>query len=160
VPTWPNEPDEDDPEDRWPDPEHELPSVPSVDYESRVPSVDPPDAEPSAEELRTFWSAVVLANVGVAGVSFGPLIAYFRGEFLLGAASVAVGVVALVRTYLLYREFREREEADESDGGEDADAGDAGVDVGDPASDGDEPPPVGGDSGRRREGDPSRDDNA
>jgi hypothetical protein len=110
---WPDEPDEDDPEDRWPDPERELPSVPeapSVGVD--IPRVGTPESEVDAGTQQAFWTAVVLANVGVAGATIGPLVAYFRGELLVGAGAFALGALALGRTYLTVREFRAASDGD------------------------------------------------
>lgn len=115
VPTWPDEPEEENPEDRWPDPEHDLPSVPSVDHESRIPTVDPPDPGQAPEVQRAFWTAVIYANIGLAGVCIGPMIAYFRGQLDVAAAVFAVGLFGFARTYQVYRSVADVDEADESD---------------------------------------------
>lgn len=104
---WPDEPDEDDPEDRWPDPERELPSIPeapSVGVD--IPHVGTSESDVDAGTQQAFWTAVVLANVGVAGVTIGPLLVVFRGELLVGAGAFLLGALALGRTYLTVREFQ------------------------------------------------------
>jgi hypothetical protein len=106
VPSWPNEPDEEDPEDRWPDPETELPSAPRAP-EVEIPEPPTPESEADPELRRAFWAAVLFANVGVAGVTVGPMLAYFRGDVALGAGVFALGVLALGRTYLEYRGVRD-----------------------------------------------------
>ena len=120
MPSWPNEPEEDDPEDRWPDPETELPKVPHAP-EVRVPEPPAPESEASPELQRAFWAAVLFANVGLAGVALGPMLAYFRGQVALGAGVFALGVLALARTYLEYRGVRDGavgEGNDDGDGGD------------------------------------------
>jgi hypothetical protein len=165
---WPDEPDEPDPEDRWPDPERELPSVPSVDAPAvGVPRVSTPEADVDPDVRQAFWRAVVLANVGVAGVTVGPLVAYFRDELLIGAGFVAVGALALARTYRTVRAFQASaaDRAADGEGGAadavdhqdraretvaDGDGADADADPGDPPGTG-----TGGDAN-----DDARDDNA
>lgn len=58
-----------------------------------------------------FWAAVVYANVGLLLVSLGPMLAYFRGQVVVGGTLVLVGLVALYRTYTTYRAF-ERDRSD------------------------------------------------
>lgn len=108
---WPHEPDEPDPEARWGNPEEELPTIPEVD----VP--DAGDADP--EVRRAFWAAVVMANVALLLVSLGPMLAVFRGQWRLGGALFAVGVIVFYRLYRHYRSFA----AD--DGGDDGTDDDA-----------------------------------
>jgi hypothetical protein len=104
-----------DPEARWGDPERELPTVPEV----RVPSVevDPsetPDTPQVQAQAKAFWLAVVYANVGLGGVTVGPLVTVFRDMWLVGAAAFLVGLFALGRTYQIYRRFDEHDwETDE-----------------------------------------------
>jgi hypothetical protein len=133
VPSWPNEPEEEDPEDRWPDPETELPNVPRAP-EVQVPEPPTPESEASPELRRAFWAAVLFANVGLAGVALGPMLAYFRGQVALGAGVFALGVLALGRTYVEYRGVREGafdEASDDGDGSERTDGGErAGDDKG------------------------------
>lgn len=123
MPSWPNEPEEEDPEDRWPDPETELPRVPRAP-EVQVPEPPTPESEASPELRRAFWAAVLFANVGLAGVALGPMLAYFRGQLALGAGVFALGVLALGRTYLEYRGVREGAvdgASDDADGDGDGD---------------------------------------
>jgi hypothetical protein len=99
-----------DPEARWGDPERELPTVPEV----RVPSVevDPsetPDTPQAQAQAKAFWLAVVYANVGLGGVTVGPLVAVFRDMWLVGVAAFLVGLFALGRTYQIYRRFDEHD---------------------------------------------------
>jgi hypothetical protein len=107
VVDWLDDPGEDDHEERWGSPETDLPSVPEV--EIPTPSKTAADAGP--ELKRAFWGAVVLANVGVAGITIGPMLVFFRGNWTLGLALVGLGVLALVRTYTVYRSFVNRDGA-------------------------------------------------
>lgn len=86
---WPDEPDEFDPGSLGPD----VPEPPTLDE----------DADADEETVQAFWSAVLLANVGVFAVSIGPMLAYFQGQVALGAALFVVGAIALGRTYYIYR---------------------------------------------------------
>jgi hypothetical protein len=96
---WPDEPEEPNPESEWGNPERDLPRVPT-------PSVDEADVDP--EILETFWRSVVLANVALFGLALGPMLVYFRGQWLWGAAAVALGAVTGVRVYHHYRAFQRR----------------------------------------------------
>jgi hypothetical protein len=96
---WPDEPEEPNPESEWGNPERDLPRVPT-------PSVDEEDVDP--EILETFWRSVVLANVALFGLALGPMLVYFRGQWLWGAAAVALGAVTGVRVYHHYRAFQRR----------------------------------------------------
>lgn len=64
-----------------------------------------------------FWAAVVYANAGLFLISLGPLLAYFRGQTLVGGAMVVAGLLALWRTYSTVRTFR-RERARRNDDGD------------------------------------------
>jgi hypothetical protein len=108
---WPDEPEEPDPEQRWGSPELDLPRVPTVDVPESTPG---DDTAVDPEIQRTFWTAVVLANVAVFGVTVGPMLVYFRGRWLVGLGLVGVGLVALARTYTLYREFQAVHDDDET----------------------------------------------
>jgi hypothetical protein len=97
---WPDEPDEDDPERRWGDPERDLTNVPEVD----VPNSEPgDDVEVDSELATAFWVSVFFANVALAGLSIGAMLVYFRGDWMFGGAAFAVGLFALVRVYTYYR---------------------------------------------------------
>ncbi|WP_058828068.1 hypothetical protein [Haloferax sp. Q22] len=127
-----------DPEARWGNPEKELPTIPRV----RIPGEDADDGGDSAgdeggdapefspdvnpEVARLFWASVVLANVGLAGLTVGPMLVYFRGDTLLGGGLFLFGTVVLVRVYSIYREFKRGEWRDEEDGTDDEDDADAG----------------------------------
>jgi hypothetical protein len=114
---WPEEPEqpepEPEPESRWGNPEDDLPRIPT-------PDTDETDVDP--EILETFWRSVLLANVAVLGVALGPMLIYFRGQWLFGLGAVAVGVIAGLRVYQHYRAFTSRHAGDTtSDGPEEAD---------------------------------------
>lgn len=107
---WPDEPDEPDPEERWGDPENDLIDVPAVD----IPGDDADEGaavQVDRELATTFWAVVVLVNVGVAGISIGAMVLYFRGQLLLGSGAIVVGALALVRAYYTYRGYRGDEAA-------------------------------------------------
>ena len=95
---WPDEPAE-------PDPEPDVES--SVEDLAAVPEVSVPDTDDVDAETRTaFWASVLLANGAVLLVSLGPMLAYFRGQTLVGAGLFAGGCLLFVRLYLYYRSFR------------------------------------------------------
>lgn len=98
---WPDEPDEFDPTSLGPD----APTAPTLNEST----------ETDDETVQAFWSAVILANAGLFAVSIGPMLAYFEGRTVLGAALFVAGAVALGRTYYIYR----TQAAEDGDGGED-----------------------------------------
>lgn len=94
--------------------------------ESRGPRVDvpsvgnPADSLPDSDSVdpavqRSFWAAVLYANVALMGVSLGLMLIGFRGDLRWGGAAVAVGLLAGVRVYQTYRAF-ERRDGDDDDG--------------------------------------------
>ena len=111
---WPDEPEEETPESRWGDPERDLPRVPEV----AVPDPEGSSADP--ELARLFWASVVAANIALLGLALGPMLAFFRGDWDLGAASVAIGAFALYRTYTYYRRVRARRSDGDERGERDA----------------------------------------
>ncbi|SFR47401.1 DUF7322 domain-containing protein [Halogeometricum limi] len=116
---WPDEPDEENPEDRWGDPERDLVNVPAVE----LPSSEPTEVTDVDEELqRAFWATVVLVNVAVAGISLGAMLLYFRGQLLVGGGAMLVGALAFARAYYFYREFQKSNDGDSAD--EDGDRND------------------------------------
>lgn len=56
--------------------------------------------------LRAFVGAALLAQVGLFALSLGVLLAYFRGQSVLGGGLVVGGVVALVATLAVVRRQR------------------------------------------------------
>lgn len=99
---WPDEPGEFDPNSLGPDTPESL--SPGRDAE-----------EVDEETFQAFWSAVLLANVGLFAASVGPMLAVFQGRYLLGGALFLVGAVALARTYRVYRSFGSGGEAEDED---------------------------------------------
>jgi len=97
-----------------------------------VPSTEPPDHGLTGPDdmpksvLRAFWTLVIIAHIGVFGVTVGPMFVYFRGNWRLGGALVLLGVFALAHGLYYYSrldfdELYGESEAAESDGdGEDA----------------------------------------
>lgn len=96
---------ESEPEERWPDPETELPNVPEA------PS-PPPASEASTVVQTAFWKSVLVVNYAVFAVCFGPMLIYFRGQTALGAGIFASGLLAFGYAYLIYRAFRRRDRDD------------------------------------------------
>ncbi|MBB6645820.1 DUF7322 domain-containing protein [Halobellus ruber] len=129
---WPDEPDEPDPEARWDSPEDDLVSIPSV--EDGDPDAEGAGIEVDGEVAKFFWVSVIYANVALGGVAVGLLLVGFRGRVTVGAIAVAVGLLALYRTYDVYRRYREHvgesNEAGEAERGSDPDTGAEGADDG------------------------------
>jgi hypothetical protein len=119
---WPDEPDDPDPESRWGQPEDDLTSIPSVeDPGERVDA----EVEIDSDLARYFWVTVVYANVALGGVSIGLLVIAFRGQFTVGGVAIAVGLIALYRTYDLYDSYQTRVADDDATGADDAAAASA-----------------------------------
>ena len=117
---WPDEPEEENPESRWGDPERDLPRIPEV------ATPDPGESSADPELLKLFWASVVAANVALFGLALGPMLIFFRGDWLLGGASVAVGAFALYRTYTYYRRVRaRRDDGGDAPDGDDEDGAEA-----------------------------------
>lgn len=98
---WPDEPDEFDPGSLGPG----TPQPPTFSE----------NTETDDETVQAFWGAVILANAGLFAVSIGPMLAYFEGRTTLGAALFVVGIVALGRTYYIYRTQSSGEADDETE---------------------------------------------
>ncbi|UIP00833.1 hypothetical protein Hbl1158_05610 [Halobaculum sp. CBA1158] len=107
-----------------------------------VPSVDnPADSLPDPESVdpeiqRHFVAAVLYANVALFGVSLGPMLIWFRGDWRWGGIATAVGVLAGIRVYQTVRAFERRDSFGDADGSESAE--DAGRDI-DGVGDADDP---------------------
>jgi hypothetical protein len=101
---WPDEPDEPDPESRWDDPEDDLVSIPNV--EEVDPGSEGAGIEADGEIARFFWVSVIYANVALGGISVGVLLVAFRGQVTVGGIAVAVGLLALYRTYDIYQRYQ------------------------------------------------------
>ena len=102
---WPDEPDEFDPRSLGP----EVPSPPD-------PTSDDVDVPP--ELAKAFWSAVLFANVGLLGVSLGPMLIVFDGRVEAGLASLLVGVLGLVFAYRRYHGYMNRDDREEGANGD------------------------------------------
>jgi hypothetical protein len=112
---WPDEPDEFDPNSLGP----EIPSAPD-------PTSDDVDVPP--ELAKAFWAAVIFANVGLLGVSLGPMLIFFEGRVDAGLASFLIGVLGLVFAYRRYHGYMNRDDdegEDDRDGEEGRDRNDA-----------------------------------
>ena len=68
---------------------------------------------------------VVYANVALGGVSIGLLVIAFRSQFTVGGVAIAVGLIALYRTYDLYDSYQTRVADDDATGADDAAAASA-----------------------------------
>ena len=85
--------------------------VPSVgDPSESLP--DPSTVDPAIQ--RAFLAAVVYANVALLGVSLGLMLVGFRGDWRVGGASIAIGLLAGARVYQTVRAFKQRDR-DEDD---------------------------------------------
>ncbi|ERG96748.1 hypothetical protein [Haloquadratum walsbyi] len=107
---WPDEPTEYDPESRWGDPERDLVSIPSVD----IPTTKDVGEESglkafegtiSGKQARFFMLAIVFGNIAVGGIGIGILLIGFRGQWNWGGGSIALGSIALYRTYRLTTQY-------------------------------------------------------
>jgi len=85
----------------------EQPDLPEVArYESRVRADLESSLADADEELKSaFVACVVLLNLAVFGVSLGLMLVGFRGNWRIGGALVAVGLVAGLRAYRRYRRW-------------------------------------------------------
>lgn len=105
-----------DGENAWPDEPSEF------DPHSLGPSSSPAGLGGGDEEydvddetFRSFYGAVVLANIGLFGVTVGPMLWFFRGETLLGGGLFLVGVAAIVRTYRIQQRYTAHRRGDPDD---------------------------------------------
>lgn len=108
-----------DPESRWGNPEKDLPNIPYVDVPGQEDdeslksefSDDAPEftVDIDPEQSRLFWASVVLANVGLAAISIGPMLIYFRGQLLVGGGVTLLGMASLARVYTMYQEYETRD---------------------------------------------------
>lgn len=99
---WPDEPGEFDPNSLGPDTPESL-------------SAGRDAEEVDEQTFQAFWSAVLLANVGLFAASVGPMLAVFQGRYLLGGGMTVVGVVALARTYRIYQGFTRGSDGESSE---------------------------------------------
>lgn len=124
---WPDEPTEYDPESQWGDPEQDLVSIPSVDIPSTNPATEESELTASGERIngkqaRFFIVAVIFANVAVAGIGVGILLIGFRSQWSLGGGGIALGLIALYRTYQLTTRYYQYINDADDDTGQRADA--------------------------------------
>lgn len=104
----PHEPEEFDPNSLGPD----APSVPDPDHPGEDLAPDVPtasDLDPSAVDpatARMFWWLVVVFNVALFGLSVGPMIGFFRGNWDLALQVFLVGVLAFGYGVIKYYRFR------------------------------------------------------
>lgn len=90
----------DDAAEDWPD----EPDPPSESLGPGVPTVPDYSNRDVPQELRReFWTAVVLANIALGGISIGLMLIGFQRRWLFGGGLIAVGLVALVRCLHVYR---------------------------------------------------------
>jgi hypothetical protein len=99
---FPDDHDVSNPEAKWDDPGSNVPQVGSSDG-------DGPDIDP--EVATTFWRSVLLANVALFGMTLGPMLVYFRGQWAVGVAAVVVGAITGLRVYQHYRAFDDEHNA-------------------------------------------------
>lgn len=142
---WPDEPDEFDPEARWGDPEQDPEARwgdPEAELVEKVTISEPSEPDLSGVDSavsKPFWASVILVNLAVFALSLGPMLIYFRGEWLVGLGLVGGGTLALGRTYHLYRQFERASTDSQQDDGDDATADvDGENENGDDSDDGDD----------------------
>ncbi|MFB6087041.1 MAG: hypothetical protein ABEJ85_00855 [Haloarculaceae archaeon] len=98
-----------DAEERFGDPESDLPTVPEA------PTVrDYSQVDADGDTTASFWTAVVYANVALFLVVVGPALALVQGWTTVGAVLFVLGLLGFVRVYSIVvayrRRRREREE--------------------------------------------------
>jgi len=105
--------------------ESEAPASPGVTAEA--PGSDGPSAEPTAvgsdgrargsgssssevdPAVRAgFWRLVLVVDAGIAGLTLGGLLVWFRADLLRGGALLAAGLAATGYAAFRYRELRRR----------------------------------------------------
>ncbi|WP_136687963.1 DUF7322 domain-containing protein [Halorhabdus amylolytica] len=85
-----------------------------------IPTVDVPEPKPAegdfdSDVVKLFWRLVLVFNVALFGVTVGPMVLYFLGDFRIGMGLLAVGGVAGGYGFVRYRRFV-RTRADDSEG--------------------------------------------
>ncbi len=95
--SWPNEPDEFDPDSLGPDPPDSTRTL----RESLGATEDVSDGL-----FRAFWASVLLLNVAIAALSIGAMFVYFRGDVGTGVPLMGIGVVAAAATGRYYWRFK------------------------------------------------------
>jgi hypothetical protein len=106
---WPDEPAEFDPQSLGP-------GVPEAPEAPEAPDPASGDVELSGDLVRAFWAAVLFTNVGLLGVSLGPMLVLFEGRTDTGITAFLVGVLALAFAYRRYRGYVDRDDGDDGDG--------------------------------------------
>lgn len=109
-----------DAEEWWGDPEGGFGNAPPEESaptasETEATEQGSDTAEIDSRTNRYFWSAVVLANIAVGASSLGVMLIGFRGQWAVGGALIALGVLAGVRTYWTYRTFHSGGDAEEGE---------------------------------------------
>lgn len=100
---------ESDSEAEIPDPETDLPNVPSVE----IPTPGASETDVPGELLAGFWSTVLVFNVALLATSVGALLLVFRGPERLAAGALIVGALATAHGYWKYRRLSERQRSGE-----------------------------------------------
>ncbi|PSP93226.1 hypothetical protein BRC91_10440 [Halobacteriales archaeon QS_4_62_28] len=98
-----------------PDPESLGPEVPTAPgTETLGPEIPtPPDpGEGDSEVVGLFWKLVVVFNVAILGLSVGPMIVFFLGDWDLGLQVFAVGALAFAYGTARYYQFRRDRDGD------------------------------------------------
>ncbi len=72
-----------------------------------------PDGVPKHVAV-AFWTVVVVVNAAILALSLGPLLIFFRGQWLLGGGLFVLGVALSGLAYWRYRQFR-REQAERAE---------------------------------------------
>jgi len=112
--SWPDEPDEFDPDSLGPDPPDPTPTL----QESLDTAADVPD-----DLFRAFWASVLLLNVALAALSLGAMLVYFRGDYEAGGPALLIGAVAALATARYYWRFKTGHYAETEDGNKERDVG-------------------------------------
>jgi hypothetical protein len=100
--SWPDEPDEPSNEPEEFDPMADIgPAVPEVD----IPDTTKPSTEVPDDLARTFWKLVAVFNLALFALALGPMLVFFRGELVNGAAVFVLGAGCFVYGYARYRRY-------------------------------------------------------
>lgn len=93
--SWPNEPDEFDPDDLGPDP----PDATGANASGTRVDV-------SDDLVQAFWASVLFVNVALGALSIGAMLIYFRGNHWAGVPAIVIGLVAVLAFFRYYRNVR------------------------------------------------------
>ena len=108
-----------------PDPEQigpEIPQAPGSDTDPeqlgpeipQAPELKPGDAD--SEVVGLFWKLVIVFNVALLGLSVGPMIGFFEGDWDFGLQVFAVGAIAFAYGMVRYYQFMNgRDSEDDED---------------------------------------------